>query len=322
MSDPLQAALHAAFPDRPVESVEERDTRPGNRTARVAFADGDVVYLKTATDGTRRLVREAAATRCADARCPIETPAVVAADPDGDPPYLAMEPIPGIPLQDPWSSADTAERARLLREVGETVAAVHEAAFEQPGRILGGDEGGLDLAAESWSETLAADVEERTEDLFAARFRELPGRLAAVLRDAAPLLDDAPAALLHCDLNRSNCRLDPRGLLDWERALVGDPGLDLADAESHLVELPDADEAERSVLRNGLREGYRAYADALPDGFEHREPVYRAVAFLLTPQTFELWAPAADQPTEELADWVRGEFDERLDAAREAAHSA
>jgi len=111
-------------------------------------------------------------------------------------------------------------------------------------------------------------------------------------------------------------------LLDWERALVGDPALDLADAESHLVELPGAETAERSVLRNGLREGYRAYAGTLPDGFECRAPVYRAVAFLLTPQTFDLWAPEADEPTGALAEWVRTEFDTRLDAAREAAQTA
>ena len=319
MSDPLQDALDAAFPDRFVERVDECDTRPGNRTARVAFADGEVVYLKTATDTTHRLVRETAATQYAGAHCAIETPAVVAADPDGDPPYLATAPVSGRPLAGPWADADVEERADLLRDAGRTIAAVHEVTFDQPGRIVGGDADELELAVDAWSETLAATVEERADDLFADRFEAMPSRLAEVVRGAATLLDDAPAALLHCDLNRTNCRLDPRGLLDWERALVGDPALDLADAAGHLAEQPDVDEADQAVLRDVLHEGYRAHAGGLPVGFERRRPVYRAVAFLLTPQTFELWAPGVDQPTDELAAWVREEFDSRLAAARDAA---
>ncbi|WP_336035932.1 phosphotransferase family protein [Halobacterium yunchengense] len=322
MSDPLQAAVRAAFPRRSVAEVDERDTRPGNRTARVAFTDGDAAYVKTATDGTRRLVRETAATRYADAHCDVETPSVLAAAPDSDPPYLATEPVRGRALAASWPDADTEERAAMVRRTGATIAAVHDAGFERSGRIAGGGPAGLDLEAAPWSETLAATVEERAADLFADRFADLPGELAAVVRDAADLLDDAPAALLHGDPSRSNCLLDPPGLLDWERAMVGDPALDVVDAASHLAEQPDVEEADRAVLRDALHDGYRSRAGGLPEGFAARRPVYRAVAFLLTPQTFELWAPQVDRPTGDLAAWVREEFQRRLDDARAAAASA
>ena len=318
MNDHLDDAIRAAFPDRTVEAVNERDTRPGNRTALVEFADGNCAYLKTATDGHHRLVRETAATRYAEAHCSAATPTVIAADPDGNPPYLATEPLPGVPLAEPWGDADLDARVGLLRQVGRTVATVHEPKFDRPGRTVGGDAGELNLKTDTWSETLATTIEERAADLFADRFSEMPGRLAATVRESAPVLDDAPATLLHGDLSRMNCRLDPPGLLDWERALVGDPALDLVDAIGHLVEQVDVAEDDQGELVEALHEGYRERAGGLPEGLELRQPLYRAVAFLLTPQTFEIWAPKVDQPTDDLAAWVREEFDARLARAREA----
>lgn len=318
MNDPLNDAVRAAFPDRRVESVAEQDTRPGNVTALVTFADDGRAYLKTATDSRHRLVRETAATRYAGTHCPVGVPTVLAADPHGDPSYLATEPLPGVALADPWSDADHEARVELLRRAGRLIADVHDARFDRPGRIVGGDAEGLELAADAWSETLAATVEERASDLFADRFADIPGRLAETIRDGQALLDDAPATLLHGDPSRTNCRLDPPGLLDWERAFVGDPALDLVDAVGHLVDQVDVAEDDRAGLIDALHDGYRERAGELPDGLDRRRPIYRAVAFLLTPQTFEIWAPKVDQPTEDLAAWVREEFDARLARARDA----
>ena len=320
MVDVLAAAVHAAFPDQEVAAIEPRDARPGNRTARVTFADGREVYVKTVADGhIERLARDAAATRYVGAHTDLAVAEVVAADPDGDPPYLATTPVGGAPLADDWRDTDTGARADLLRDVGDTIARLHELQCEHAGRVVGGDADHLELDGGSWSETLRATVDERVDTLFADRFTDLPPRLDDVLADAAPLLDGALATLLHGDLNRSNCRIRPAGLLDWERALVGDPSFDIVDAEAHLVEQSETDEATRKRLRAALHDGYRAWAGSLPLEFRQRRPVYRAFGFLLTPQTFDQWAPEADEPTDELAAWVREEFDSRLAAARDAA---
>lgn len=317
MRDRLDDAIRAAFPGRTAETVQAQDTRPGNVTALVTFADGGEAFLKTATDGRRRLVRETAATRYADEHCPVRTPAALAADPHGDPPYLATEPLSGVALADRWVDADNDARARWLRRVGRTIAGVHDARFDSPGRIVGGDTDGLELVGDTWSETLAATVEARAADLFADRFDEMPDRLAETILDWAPILDDAPATLLHGDPSRTNCLLDPPGLLDWERAFVGDPGLDLVDAVGHLIDQVDVDEDDRTVLTDALHDGYRERAGSLPEGLDRRRPLYRAVAFLVTPQTFDLWAPQVDRPIDDLAARVREEFDARLARARE-----
>lgn len=312
MSDPIEDAVRAAFPDRTPASVEGQTTRPGNETALVRFEDADPVYVKTASDTTRRLVRETAATRYANAHCPIGVPTVIAADPDGDPPYLATEPLPGTPLNDPWTGGD--DREPLLRRAGRAIAGVHEAQFDGPGVIVAGDTDGLELRGETWTEVLCETVRWRATDWFPDRFADLPDRLVETIREIDPAPDRA--TLLHGDCNRINVHLDPDGLLDWERALVGDPVFDLTDAVGHLVDQPDVDEDERAALTEALYDGYRERAGSLPAGVEDRRPLYRAIAHLLVPQTFEEWAPAVDRPTDELAADVREELDARLSRAR------
>jgi len=316
----IERAARAAFPGRSIAEVDPRRTRPGNETGLVRFETGDPAYLKTATDTTTRLVRETAALRYADAHCPVGTPSVLAADPDGDPPYLVTAPLGGTPLNDPWT--DGADREPLLRAAGEALARVHEATFERPGVIEGGDGTALTLAGDSWTETLCATVEWRASDWYPDRFADVPERLVDAIREVDPTPTDAQPALLHCDCSRINLHLDPPGLVDWERALVGDPAFDLVDATGHLVDQVDVEDDERPALTEALYEGYGDRAGGLPPGLDGRRPLYRAVAHLLVTQTFDKWAARVDVPDDELAADVREEFDERLAAAREATNGS
>lgn len=312
----LEKVIKQIFPHRTVETIKPQNTRPGNEVGFVTFADGESFFIKTAVDTNQRLAREIAATRYAEATCPIEVPNVLDASPDGSPPYLAMTPLPGTPLNDPWTDGE--DREVLLREAGRTIAGVHNVEFDTPGRIVGGDSTGLELTDETWTETLCKTIEWRAEDWFADRFEDIPERLVEVLRDAAPLLDDVDATLLHGDCSRINIHLHPNGLLDWERALVGDPAFDLVDTYGHLIDQVDVEESERDPLKNALYEGYRERAGDLPSGLAEREPLYQAVAYLLVPQTFEDWSANVDRPNNELAEDIRAEFDSRLDKARQS----
>lgn len=312
----LETAVSHAFPDRSIAEIERRNTRPGNEVGRVTLADGSVGFVKTATDTDRRLVREIAATRFAAANCPIEVPDVLGFDTGDSPPYLATARLPGTPLNEPWTNGR--ERAPLLRQAGRTLAGVHQARFEGPGRIVGGDENGLERTDETWTGALCETIKWRADDWFAERFSDVPERLVETLRDAEPVLEGADARLLHADCSRINVHLDPNGVLDWERALVGDPAFDLVDTYGHLVDQVDVDESDRPALKRALYEGYREGAGNLPAGLERREPIYRAVAHLLVPQTFADWAPPLEKPDDELAAQVRAEFDSRLDDARRA----
>lgn len=314
MSDTLERAVRAALPHRTVESIASRTNRPGNAVAYVTFTDADPLYVKTATDATTRLVAETAATRYAT-HCAVRAPTVVAADPDGDPPYLVTEPLTGTPLSEAWTG--DRDRAALLRQAGRAIAGIHTATTDGPGVIVGGDAETLELAGASWADVLCRTVEWRTEDLFADRFADLPDRLVETIRAVEPTLEGPTPTLLHGDCTRSNVYLEPEGVIDWERGLAGDPAFDLVDAAYHLMGQPDVDDDERPGLVEALHAGYRDRAGSLPAGFDRRHPVYRAIAFLSVPQAFEEWAGDAPEPKEDLAAWVREEFEARLATARE-----
>jgi aminoglycoside phosphotransferase (APT) family kinase protein len=338
----LERALHAAVPDRDPVRIDRQTTRPGNRTAHVTFGDDcGPVYIKTASDTTARLTREVAALRYAASHCSVGTPAVVAADVTADPPYLVTDPLPGTQFNDRWTGAGgstvpdgerSTDRAALLRAVGRAIAGVHEATFATPGVIVGDrtdradredttTAGDLQLETDSWSETICATITQRATDWFPDRFADLPARLVETVRAVEPTLaaTDTTPTLLHADVSRLNVHLDPVGLLDWERALVGDPAFDLIDAAFHHTGQPDVDDGARSALVTALFDGYRDRAGTVPAGVDGYRHLYRAVAYLLVPQAFDDWAPDAEAPMDDLAASVREEFDTRVTAAREAA---
>lgn len=316
MSDPIEAAVGDALPGASTESVERHTTRPGNVTARVSFADRSPVYVKTATDTAARLVREAAATRHAGAHCAVNAPTVVAADPEGDPPYLVTEPLPGTLFNDRWTG--DGDRAALLRAVGRAMAGVHAAQFDAPGAVTGWDGDRLVTDGAAWAATLSDTLRWRGEDWFPDRFSDLPGAVAGLVEAVEPTLDGVAPSLLHADPSRINLHVEPTGLLDWERALVGDPAMDLVEAAFHHLGQPDVGEDERPALRAALEEGYREERGHLPSTLERYEPLYRATAHLLVAQAFEDWAPPLDRSTDELARQVREESESRQEAARAA----
>ncbi len=324
MTDAVDAALAAAFPNRTVAevTVPEGADHPGNHTVRVTFADASRAYLKAATDGdARRVVRDAAAARYVRANARLRAPRVLAVDGEGDPPYVATAPLSGESMLERQRATDVEGRVDLVATLGRTLAALHETRFETPGRIVGGDAEGLDLVETGWPDALRTTLEERTAMHFADRFTEFPDRVDALLAAAADALAGFDPTLCHEDPNRGNVLLapdEPPGLLDWETAVVGDPALSLSRGESHHVDVADADDARRERLRTALYDGYRDVAGSLPAGYDERRPIYRVVTFLLTAQTFDLWAPGAPEPTDELAAWVETAFETRLERASAA----
>ncbi|PSQ58641.1 hypothetical protein BRD18_05385 [Halobacteriales archaeon SW_7_71_33] len=349
MSDdgPATAAIEVAFPDRRVASVERPSGSdyPGNEVLRVAFADGEpaAAYLKVATadDGSERIAREAVLFRYLDAHGAVTVPTVIAVGPAADPPHLATAPLPGTRLFDDLAGdengaadPDPDSLRPLLCRLGRALAGVHAARLDRAGWIRGGDADGLDLAVDPWPTVLR----ERVVEPHPApdRFADVPGRAADLIAEGAAALelssDDRPEpTVVHGDCHLQNVHDDPLGVVDLESAKAGDPVYDLAYTEDLAIDgRPELTAAERDDLRAALRDGYRTGADAhdlpvaasgLPPGYEHRRATYRSVTFLVTVATFERWAPEADEPVDDLTEWVREEFDRRVAAARSTSPS-
>lgn len=146
------------------------------------------------------------------------------------------------------------------------------------------------------------------EGRFARHFEAV----VAAVEENRELLDDAPAALVHGDPAHPNCiHTDSRvGLLDSEIAHVGDPARELR--RTCRLQFGPLRSVGPERLVSALHEGYRETAGSLPEGFEARRPIYDAVTLLGASGFFENWEHRFDEPTDELADEVRAEMDERL----------
>jgi aminoglycoside phosphotransferase (APT) family kinase protein len=316
MTSTARRVVAEVFPDRTVERIDSQNARPGNETVRVEFTDHDPVYVKVDLDAVGRIRREVAAVRHADSHGSVNVPEILAADTAADSPYMVTSPLAGGLMNERWTAGD--DREALMRAVGETVAAVHDAQVNAVGRIDGWDGTRLQIESMDWTDTLCTTVRSRVEEEFSDRFSDIPDDLLSTIRTVEPALDPEAAVLLHGDPSRINVHLDPNGLLDWERALAGDAAFDLTETIFHHLGQPDVGDAERPDLREALLDGYRDQRGHLPAQFETYEPLYRAIAHLLAPQTFDKWAPGADPPTDELEANVREEAYSRMAAAEDA----
>ncbi|PSQ54900.1 aminoglycoside phosphotransferase [Halobacteriales archaeon SW_8_68_21] len=243
-SKPISMALDAAFPDRSVERLTGvgPSWNGANETVGVTFADGDRAFLKIAlTDESRRIARERAVLRYVDAHRPVPVPEVLAADPDGDPAYLATAPARGRELLGVYEAASDGDRERLLRRVGGVLAALHADRFGRHGEIVGvgtetgtaaqSDVAGGDVAGGStveegavesdlaerrdsatglsvefapWPDGLLATIERTREIGTSERLAGHYDAVADCVRANRDLLSGAPAALLHGDVTKPN----------------------------------------------------------------------------------------------------------------------
>jgi len=317
MGDRIETALDVAFPDRTVS--ETGPTGPSwnedNETVRVTFADGEEVYLKVAVDDDgSRIARERAVVAFVGATGDVPVPTVLDADPEATVPYLVTKPVDGEMLLGPWDDANLDERADLARRVGVSLARVHERRFERAGHIVGGDADGLTLDTAPWTDVLVDRIEWYREYSPADRFDHHFDAVIDRVEANRDLLDAAPAALLHGDTAKPNCFLaaDERvGFLDWEIAHVGDPVRDVNRARGYLDGLRD--DGPEAVVE-GFFAGYRATTGSLPDGFDERLPVYRAVRQLSWSGFFDNYLQFLEESPEDLATWVEEEMQRRLAA--------
>jgi aminoglycoside phosphotransferase (APT) family kinase protein len=350
-AEPIDRALAAAFPARTVDRLTGvgPSWNGANETIGVVFADGDRAFLKIALDGERhRIARGRAVLRYLRAHGPLSVPEVLAAEPDGDPAYLATAPAPGEGLLGVYEAASDTERARLLRRVGRALAALHADRFASHGEIVGsgtetgaaadGDEPesdpltGLAIETAPWTDVLLATIERTREIGTSERLADHYDAVTDCVRENRDLLDGAPAALLHGDVTKPNLFVTPEGdgpnargasgtpdstdsgiaAIDWELSHVGDPARDLVRAEDQLLNGFDSTGAERFAA--ALREGYRDRAGELPENFERRRPIYEVVRILGRSGFLDQWATHLDEPVEALAERADAELRARLDA--------
>ncbi len=269
--DRIEALLAGALPKQALASGPEavRELRDGwfNALYALRLADGRELVLKIApADGVERMRyernimrTEVAVMRLLQDRPGVPLPAILAYEDSRrhcDADYFLMEYLPGVGLDQALQGLDAAAQAKLEQESGRIVRAVNEV----PGDYFGYP-GNPALRAGNWREAFAGILEAVLEDASDKRADcgHDPAEIRALLRRHAATLDEVEQPrLLHWDAWSKNFIVDGgriRGLIDFERALWGDP----------LMEVQF-----RPLLRTGVSEAMRGYGKTVFSAAERR----------------------------------------------------
>ena len=142
--------------------------------------------------------------------------------------FLIMERLPGIPL----TEARGVSNKPVFRQMGEYLAQVHRLTAEQYG-YLGAHQ---PMEPQStWVEAFEIMWNRMVDDIVAVGHydEEESSRMRALLDQYIAIFDrPITASLLHMDVWHQNILVDSRGnvtgLVDWDRALWGDPEIEFA----------------------------------------------------------------------------------------------
>lgn len=142
--------------------------------------------------------------------------------------YMLMERLPGRPL----TEAGHVDMDSVLRQVGAHLAETHGLLGQGYGYV--GAHRPMPPQA-SWVDAFALMWQKLIDDVVAVGYYDESERAAllALLDRHLPLFDrPVPASLLHMDVWHQNILVDDAGsitgLLDWDRALWGDPEIEFA----------------------------------------------------------------------------------------------
>ena len=142
--------------------------------------------------------------------------------------FLIMERLPGLSLTEAHGVSNNA----VFRQVGEYMAQVHRLTAEQYGYL--GAHRPMEPQS-TWVEAFEIMWNKMVDDIVAiGRYdEEDSGKMRALLDQYIAMFDrPVPSSLLHMDIWHQNILVDRKGevtgIIDWDRALWGDPEIEFA----------------------------------------------------------------------------------------------
>jgi aminoglycoside phosphotransferase (APT) family kinase protein len=166
--------------------------------------------------------------------------------------FLLLERLPGAPM----SSAVAFDEDRVLAQVGEALAETHAQQAKAHGYL--GEHRPMDPQP-SWTDAFVVMWRKLVDDVAAVGYydaAERDGLLRLLDRHRPAFTRASPACLLHMDVWAQNILVEDgalSGLIDWDRALWGDPEIEFAVLDYC------------GISRPAFWEGYGAARDESPE---------------------------------------------------------
>lgn len=296
-----QPDIHDALAQHTTDYEAHRELHavPPHVTYEVTI-DGTHAVCKLATSSEADLTTEARIMKFVGRETPIPVPRVLAVGPE----HFVAEWHDGIPEEprrdEEWARAAGAGMATLHAETAD--------AFERTG-LLRADGTGLGIDGHpTWPETVAALLERRREFLVGTGYADVATEALAFVREHPEAFDGADDPVL-CHGNLLPDHVGAKDgavtcVIDFEHALVG-PG----EYDYWRTALPVFGDREFSDRQRAFRAGYESVR-ALPDGFDRRAALYRAVNGVSYFRSLflqgQITGEDAERRAERMADSVRG----------------
>jgi aminoglycoside phosphotransferase (APT) family kinase protein len=239
--------------------------------------------------------------------------------------YLIIEFVEGENL-DAWENENGAKfpylsknrKRSLLQSAGRQLGLLHsQTSFDSFGHFKY-EHGGLEFRQEgSWPETFRKIILEEQASNFPDRFSHLKTLVENFVEESVHKLNAGNSALVHQDVRWPNIiagRSEINSVIDWERAIAGDPYYDLAKTEQSLLQFKRPE--TRESYRKHFLKGYRDFKD-LPDNWEEIRAFYRALRPVEAVWTFDGWTRGmSSDKKEKMALDKEKELKEKVEAFR------
>ena len=236
--------------------------------------------------------------------------------------YLIMDRVSGENIDNwennkgPKFSYLSRERKReLLRDAGKQLGLLHsQTDFDSFGHFKS-EGNSLEFRTRgSWSEVFREIIIEQQADNLPERFSHLRSPIKEFVGDHITTIKPGRPSIIHQDFRWPNVLCGKRNIkavIDWERALSGDPVYDFVKAEKSLLQFKRIDTRERYL--EYLVEGYRTEAN-LPEDWRWKRDFYRALRPVEALWTFEGWTKEMNEEKKDLmADRKEKELLERIE---------
>ncbi len=271
-------------------------------------SDGEVVYQRCESPQFRESFRceVLLLEQMRDVRTPV--PKVLWRELENTP-EAVISSAPGKEVSEFYGEQNFEQAGDVVKQTGTTLSQIHKKKFNHSGKLS--TQGGLELKARVWEDILAEIFGDYVHQLQGSRFEDSITDAVALFDNGLELVDEHGSCLVHYDVAPDNVFWENGNIssvIDWGRAMSGDPAFDLAYAQVQFV-LAFYDGREAEQLNRLLFGSY--HTESLRGEWHKRMWFYRKLFIVEAMKSFESWTESqgmSEEEKQESAEWNRDQL--------------